>query len=733
MERPSPDQPANGMHSGPACLWYIVQFYDKHFSKGFFQEKTDFSEEAISLTALSKVAEAIGFRARCVRLTGQQLLNDAPLPSIITLGQNRYAVLLPRARWGRKVRCVEPGKGVVTYTKDKFLQQWSGITAASHKVTGEALLLEPTFGFRNKYSGNNKQLTWRIILQFFKRSRLQVSQLITALLITSLFQLIFPFLMQSIVDVGITTHDLNYIMVVLIAQVMLVISRLSVDVIRGRLLLHISTTVNLSILSDFWIKLTRLPVAYFDRTPAGEILQRINDNKQVQNFLTGPALNTMFSILNFIVFAVVLMMYKIQLFFIFMSGMALYFGWIQLFLSVRRKINYQLFNSSSRESNTTLQLVQGMQEIRLNNIGQSKRWEWEAKQVDIFRLNYQRLTYTQLQHMGAIVINQGKDVVLTFMVAKLLIEGQLTFGAMLAVQYIIGQLSAPVEQLIGFIQNAQDAKISMERLNEVHQMEDEEKEDKIYSRQLPASKTIVINDLSFGYPGSNTKPALNNIHLEIPEGKTTAIVGESGSGKTTLIKLLLKFYDQYDGSIQIGDADFKDISPSFWRDQCASVLQDGYIFNDSIAKNIALEHGAPDMERLEEACRMANILSFIETLPDGLNTRLGANGSGISQGQKQRLLIARAVYKDPGFLFLDESTSSLDETNERVIVENLRLFSKNRTVIVIAHRLSTVKNADNIVVLHQGHIVEQGTHHELAKVRGRYFRLIKNQLELGIE
>jgi ATP-binding cassette subfamily B protein len=512
---------------------------------------------------------------------------------------------------------------------------------------------------------------------------------------------------------------------------MLVFSRTVVDFIRSRVLLRISINLNLSILSDFWIKLTRLPLSYFDVHHTGDTLQRIADNKQIQTFLTGSALNTLFSFLTFGIYGIVLASYSPTLFLAFAIGSILYFLWVRFFLKVRRKINYQVFGYSARENNATLQLVQGMQEIRLNNAEKRKRWEWEDIQVGIFKLNFKNLTYSQVQQTGATLINQGKDVVITFLVAGMVIDGKLTLGAMLAIQYIIGQLSNPVEQFVSFVQNAQDARISMERLNEVHQMKDEEPADTSFIRQLPENRTIRFSNLSFTYPGAGNPPVLNNIDLEIPGGKVTAIVGASGSGKTTLLKLLLKFYDHYEGEISIGETNFRYLGPSWWRKQCGSVLQDGYIFNDSIARNIAMDEEIPDHNKLIDCCRTANILSYIESLPNGFNSLLGADGTGLSQGQKQRLLIARAIYKEPEYLFFDEATNALDANNEKTIVENLSGFFMDRTVVIVAHRLSTVKNADKIIVLDKGGIVEYGTHQNLSQQKGRYYELVKNQLELG--
>jgi len=721
------------MDSGFACLWMIWKCHNGDADDDIFQGKVGREEESGSLLSIGRTAERLGLKARCMTLTFRQLRRNSAMPCIIEWDRTHFAVCLPGSRWGmgEYIEVAEPSRGLQRYSRKEFLQHWTGSPADD--INGGVLLMEPSFGFRKGKGKDNAAISWRYVLQLFRQKRAQVALVILALTIGSLVQLIFPFLMQGIVDVGVSAKDLHFVTVFLIAQFVLVCSRVMADLIRSRILLQVSTSINFSILSDFWIKLMHIPLAYFDRRHTGEILQRINDNRQVQNFVTGPALSTLFSMLNFVVFSLVLMVYKVQLFLIFIIGISLYFLWMRFFLKFRRKINTELFHASSKENNVTLQLVQGMQEIRLQNIEQTKRWEWEKMQIKIFRLNFRNLNYVQLQQAGAILINQGKDVLLTFIVAKLLIEGKLTFGAMLAVQYIIGQLSGPVEQFIGFVQSAQDAKISMERLNEVHSLENEEKQDRHYVCSLPSSTTITLNGLSFTYPGSNPKPVLSDIDLEIPEGKITALVGESGCGKTTLLKVLLKFYEQYEGVAKIGDMDFQDLSPSFWRSKCGAVLQDSYIFNDTIRRNIVMAEGRLDEDRLRDACRIANILPFIESFPNKFDAVLEVNGLGISQGQKQRLLIARAIYKDPEFVFFDESTNSLDEINERAVVKNLACFFENRTVILVAHRLNTVKDAHKIVVMHQGRIVEQGTHEELTRKKGKYFRLIKTQLELGVD
>lgn len=725
----------NAMDCGPTCLRMIARYYGKHLNIDSIRQTAGYNKEGVSLLGISGTAEKLGFRTRAVQISYEQLITQAPLPCILHWNQNHFIVFVKSKKTffpkTDKLIIADPAKSLLKYTKEEFKKNWlSSINEAGEQL-GTALLLERTPQFYEQEEDVDKKLNWGFLLQYLRTSKGSIVQVFIALLITSLLQLIFPFLTQSIVDTGINTQNFQFITIVLIAQLVLIISKSVVDFIRSRLLLSISSIINMSILSDFWIKLTKLPISYFDSFHTGDTLQRINDNKQVQNFLTGSTLNTFFSLFNFIVFAVVLLLYNAQLFLVFSIGSALYFLWIKLFLGIRRKINYQSFHLSAKENNATLQLVQGMQDIKLNGAEQLKRWQWENVQASLFKLSFKNLSYSQLQQAGALLINQGKDIVITFLVAGLVIQGRLTLGAMMAIQYIIGQLSGPIEQLIGFIQSAQDAKISLERLNEIHQLKDEEDPHKIYIRELPGNKTIQLQNITFAYPGAGNDPVLQNIQLEILEGKTTAIVGVSGSGKTTLLKLLLNFYNNYKGDIKIGESNIKNISPSFWRKNCGVVLQDGYIFNDSVAHNIAVADEQIDQQRLLDACKTANILSFIESLPNGFNTKLGADGMGVSQGQKQRILIARAIYKNPAYLFFDEATNALDANNEKMIVENLQTFFKDRTVVVVAHRLSTVKNAGKIIVLHQGSIIESGTHVQLTQQKGQYYQLVKNQLELG--
>jgi ATP-binding cassette subfamily B protein len=718
----------NAMDCGPTCLRMVAKHYGRHYNREGIAESTGISKQGVSLLGISEAAEKIGFESQGVQLTFRELKLHATLPCILHWDQNHFVVLV--AVKNKSIKVADPAKGMVTYSTEEFLQRWI-TTSDNGEQLGIALLLNPTSAFFDKEGEKETKLDWKRIGSYFRKVRWKLVQVFIALLVTSLLQLMLPFLTQIMVDRGINTRNLQLVTVILVAQLVLVFSRTIADFIRSRLLLYISTVVNLSILSDFWVKLTKLPLSYFDNHHTGEILQRIGDNKQIENFLMGNALNTLFSLFNFVIYAVVLALYDASVFAVFIIGNVLYFSWIQFFLRIRRKINYQTFYISAKENNATLQLVQGMQELRLNNAEQLKRREWENIQTGIFQLNFRSLTYSQYQQSGSLLITHGKDLLITFLVAGLVIDGKLTFGAMLAIQYIIGQLNSPVEQFAGFVQTAQDAKISLERLNEIHHLKEEETQITQYIYQLPENRSISFHNLSFTYPGAGNEPVLKNIDVEIPEGKVTAIVGASGSGKTTLLKLLLKFYDFYEGEISIGNTGFKNMSPSYWRSQCGAVMQDGYIFNDTIARNIAPGDEEPDHTKLRQCCETAKILSFIESLPNSFNTQLGAEGVGMSQGQKQRLLIARAIYKDPQYLFFDEATNSLDSGNEKAIVENLEKFFTGRTVIIVAHRLSTVKNADKIIVLHNGEIAEEGTHTQLSAMKGKYYELVKNQLELG--
>ena len=726
------------MDCGPSCLAMIAKHYGLQPSIEKIRRSCALNKEGVSLLGISKAAESIGFKTIGGRLTFNTLAEEVTHPCIIHWNQNHFVVVykVKKRTKGRYVVYVaDPGKGLVTYTKEEFCEHWIS-TKTNDEEKGIALLLEPTDLFYTQKETERipSQRRLKFLWSYLKKYKRFFTQLILGLLIGSLLQLVFPFLTQAIVDTGIGGKDLGFVWLVLLAQMMLLFSRTAIDFIRSKILLHISTRINISLISDFFIKLMKLPMKFFDTKLMGDLLQRIEDHRRVEQFLTSSSLSLLFSFFTFLIFGIVLASYNLYIFGVFLLGTALYASWIIIFLKKRRQLDYKYFEQAGKNRNVTYQLIEGMQEIKLQGCEQRKRWEWEDVQADLFKVNLQSLNLQQVQQAGSITINEVKNILITVLAATAVIQGNMTLGMMLAVQYIIGQLNSPVEQLIQFIYSWQDVSISLDRMNEIHTETNEENTERTrnnYTEKSIDGHSLAIKDLSFKYDIYSPKDILSNINLSIPNGKVTAIVGASGSGKTTLIKLLLGFYEPLSGSIQIGNAHLSECDLGWWRSQCGAVMQEGYLFSDTIARNIAISDDEPDIERIRHAARVANIADYIEALPLAYNTMIGQDGQGISQGQRQRILIARVVYKNPMFVFLDEATNALDANNERSITENLSEFYQGKTVVVVAHRLSTVRNADQIVVLDEGKIVEIGTHEELTTIRGQYFDLVKNQLELG--
>lgn len=729
----------NGMDCGPSCLRMVANYYGKYYSGARVRELTGFSKAGVTLLGISDAAEELGFETTGTSLTFSELEESALLPCIIHWDKKHFVVVVSIKKkfatikfWKKRekfIKVADPGSGIFEYNKAEFLKLWQ-IAKHNNEDRGYTLLLQPTTKFYTLSGDKKDSLNWSKIFRYLNQEYRKILQIILAFLLISTLQLVFPFLTQSIVDNGINSADLNFVTVVLIAQLALIVSRSSVEFMRSFLLQFLSSVINVSVLNEFWNKLTRLPLSYFELHNTGDTLQRLNDNKKIQTFVTGSLINTVFSIFNFFIFGIALLFYHSMFFLILICSSLIYYLWIKYFLIRRKKINHETFRLSSQESGISLQLIQGMQDLKLNKGDKIHTKKWLNIQSSIFKIGFKGLTYTQIENIGGILISQGKDAIITFLVAGFVINGELTFGAMLAVQYIIGQLSNPIEQFILFMQSAVDANVSMERVNDIHFLDDEEDPKKVYLDHLPKFESLYIKNVSFSYPGSLNKKVLDNINLEIPKGKITAIVGISGSGKSTLIKLLLQIYRPNKGEILIGDKSLYEIRPSYWRNECGAVLQEGFIFADSIAQNIALGEEEINYARLEECCDIANIIDFIHSLPGKFDTQLGHKGVGLSQGQKQRILIARSLYKNPQFLFLDEATNSLDTWNEKAIVDKMNKFFKGKTVVIVAHRLSTVKRADKLVVLERGGIVEEGTHLNLANMRGKYFDLVKNQLEL---
>ena len=729
------------MDCGPTCLRMISKYYGKHYSLQTLRDASYITRNGVSLKGISEAAERIGFRTLGAKLSFEQLDSEVKLPCILFWNQNHFVVLPPQnydsGNSKEMIQIADPAIGLVRIPKDVFLRAWK----LKGRSYGYALLLEPTPSFYKRDSEEEKRRTLSFLFKYLRPYKKYVVQLFAGMLISSLLSLLAPFLAQNMIDRGINVGDYNLIYLILLAQLFLFFGTTAIELVRGWILLHVSSRVNISIISDFLIKLMKLPIRFFDTKMVGDITQRISDHSRIEQFLTGASLNTLFSVVSMTVFLVVLAIYSGTIFLIFLIGSTLSILWILYFLRKRRDIDYLRFQTLSENRNNLNEIITGMQEIKLNDGETLHRWEWQRTQAKLFKTNIKGLSIAQYQNLGSGFFNQLKNILITFFAAKLVIDESLTIGMMLSISYITGMLNSPISQLLSFFQNAQDAKISLERLSEINEMKNEEADtDIIPSESFLVSnasvgtngmehKGIVLENVSFRYGTPGSPFVIQDLNLTIPLGMTTAIVGSSGSGKTTLMKLLLKFYEPTEGQVLLNSTPLSSISAKWWRSQCGVVMADGFIFSDTVERNITV-HEDTDMKRLEYSIKAACLESFIDSLPLKIKTKIGNTGNGISSGQKQRILIARAIYRNPQFVFLDEATSTLDANNEREIIENLDHFYKGKTVVIIAHRLSTVRNADQILVLEGGKIVEVGSHRDLSVQRGKYYQLVRNQLEL---
>lgn len=722
----------DAMQCGIACLKMICKAYGAEYSYRQIETLCPPTSDGVSMLGLSRAAEQLGFQTICGRMTITGL-SEIPLPCILHWKQNHFVVLYRiKKRHGKSVYYIaDPGKGLLKYSEKEIADGWLCATLWDEQGKGMVMLMNatPFIGKQNIGGTAEESRSLKYLFGYILKYKLYFGHISIGLALGCAVQILLPFLTQSIVDKGISNKDIGLIWLILIGQLMLTISSSALDFIRRWILLHISVRINISLISDFFTKLFCLPMSFFDTKHSGDILQRIDDHERVQGFLTGQVLTILFSVLTFIVFGTMLLLYRYTIFFMFLSFCIVYAIWITLFLRRRRILDYENFEKEAECQDKTWQMVTSMQAIKLQNCRQRRKREWEKVKTDLFHVQMEGLKLQQMESAGSILINSIRNIIITVMCAMAVVNGQMTLGMMLAVQYIIGQMAIPFEQILSFVYSLQDIKISLERINEIHNAKSENKISGNV-KHITGSRDIHIEDVCFSYDKNAPEPTLSNINIDIEEGKMTAIVGMSGSGKTTLLKLLLKYYHASSGEIKVGNLNINEYNPDWWRSQCGIVMQEGVIFSESIGRNIAVDDGDIDTKRLSEAAKIAHIDDFINNLPLKYDTIIGHNGMGISTGQKQRILIARAIYKRPQYIFFDEATNSLDANNEKAIVEDLSEFFRDRTVLVIAHRLSTIRNADRIIVMDKGRVVENGTHHDLLTHKGVYYKLIRSQMEI---
>ena len=711
---------------GPASLKIIAKHFGKFYSLQFMRDRCGITKEGVSLLDLSTGAESIGLRTLAIKCTTNDVVNSIPFPAILFWKNSHFVVVYHSDK--KHIWVSDPAKGRIKYSHEEFKQGWY----QKGEKRGVLLAVEPTAEFKDsKAEREQKKNSFSSILKYFFPYKHNFGLIFIIMLVVTALQGMLPFISKAVIDVGIKTSDVKFIHMVLIGNISILLSIMIFNVLRDWILLHITARVNIALISDYLIKLMKLPVTFFENKLMGDILQRAQDHERIRSFIMNNSLALIFSTFTFVIFAIILLIYNAVIFYIFLAGSILYVCWVLLFLSIRKKLDWEYFELLSRNQSYWVETVSAIQDIKVYNYEKYRRWKWEEIQARLYHVNKRVLAITNAQNLGAQFIESIKNMGIVFFCAMAVIKGDITFGVMISTQFIIGMLNGPLVQFINFVVGAQYAKISFLRINEIRQLEDEEELLSIGNTSiLPEKKTISLENVHFQYT-QNSPLVLRNIYLQIPEDKITAIVGGSGSGKSTLLKLLVRLYKPSYGEIKMDTMNVNAINLRQWRNLCGVVMQDGKMFSDTILNNIVLDADRIDYDWLREVCRIAQIEDEINAMPKGFETIVGETGRGLSGGQKQRLLIARALYKNPKFLFLDEATNALDSINERKIVDALNNAFQQRTVVVIAHRLSTIRNADQIVVLDKGFIVEAGNHKTLMEKKGHYFELVSSQMQIS--
>ncbi|MBZ4190586.1 peptidase domain-containing ABC transporter [Niabella beijingensis] len=723
------DRQLDMMDCGPACLKMIAKYYGKYYSLQYLRDKCGISKEGVSFLGLSHAAEGLGLRSLSLKCTIDELIIKVPLPVIVHWDNSHFIVVYKTNPRTTGIYVADPAKGYIRYSKEEFSKKW---IKKAEKDKGVLMAMEPQADFyqRRGDERSERKKTFENFLGYFRPYKKSFINLFVVMLVVTALQGLLPFISKAVIDVGIQTHDIDFINIVLIANIAIYVSILLSNMARDWILLHVTARVNIALISDYLIKLMLLPITFFENKMTGDILQRAQDHERIRSFIMNNSINMIFSTLTFIAFGIILLFYNTTIFYIFLAGSVLYVVWVMGFMRLRKKLDWEYFELVSKNQSYWVETISGIQDIKINNYEKPKRWKWEDIQARLYKVNVRSLNINNLQNTGAQFIDNTKNLAITFFCATAVIKGNMTFGVMISTQFMIGMLNGPVVQFIQFLLSYQFAKISFLRLNEIHQLKDEHEEVGTNPINLPENKSLSISNVSFQYT-PQSPVVLKNVRLHIPEGKVTAIVGDSGSGKSTLLKLILRLYKPSFGEILIGNMNVNNVSLKQWRDKCGAVMQDGKIFNDTILNNIVLDDEKVDYVKLKKALDTANIAAEIEKLPLGYQTKMGEQGRGLSGGQKQRILIARALYKDPDYLFFDEATNSLDTLNEQKIVAALDNVFKDKTVVVVAHRLSTIRKADQIIVMQDGLIVEMGNHESLMQRKGRYFQLVQSQLDLS--